>query len=624
LDFFEEQERSRRRTRWLLAACLGAVAFVVASYCLAGAAAYALWSAFWLGAAAWPPAQLFAGIGLGVCALIFGVSGWRIWQLREGGPAVAWLLGARYVNPSRCTPSERRLLNVVEEMSIASGVALPPVYCLRHEQGINALVAGYSPNEAVIIVTRGAMDKLSRDELQGVMGHEFSHILNGDMALNVRLVGLLAGLEWFLDTGESLVYGAAEQMRDLPREERGEGAVAAVLGAILAFIGFPGALAAGAIKAAISREREHLADAASVQFTRNPEALAGALDSILALRAHTAVAAAHGELFSHMFFARAAGRWWGFPTHPPVEERIRRAHPRFLRDDYRAMRHGRRKEVAVIDGGGNVVKHATAAGLLASVGNPAARHVDQSARFLEGLPSRLREALRDAAEAEAAMFALALEPDEETRARELAVLEARRGAQAAARAKELHVYVSILARGHMLTLADLAVPAIKEQKQPARDAFLADLAAVVEADRRVTLREFVLLTLLRQRLREGAGQPIATRFRRVEDVADDARAVVSLVALTAKDPASAFARGAEILALGGKEMVSKDALGTARVSEALERLRHLAPLRKPAVLKACMEAAGADGAVGLAEAELVRMVAATLDCPVPPLLATSC
>ncbi|MGQ0546848.1 MAG: M48 family metalloprotease [Betaproteobacteria bacterium] len=497
------------------------------------------------------------------------------------------------------------------------------MYLLERESGINALVAGYSPNEAVIIVTRGAMEKLSRDELQGVMGHEFSHILNGDMALNVRLVGLLAGLEWFVDTGEDLVYRVGNQFRFQRREERGEGAVAAVFGALVAFIGFPGALTADAIKASISREREFLADAASVQFTRNPEGIAGALDSILALRSHTAVSALHCELFSHMFFARAAGRWWAFPTHPPIDERIRRSHPRFQRDEYRERRHGKRREVAVIDGGGSVVKHVGALGLIASVGNPTARHVDHATKLLAQLPERLRLALRDAGEAESAMFALALEPEADTRARELAALAAQRGDAAAKQAEALYVHVGVLARNHMLTLADLAVPAIKEQKQTARDAFLADLAAVVEADRRVTLCEFVLLTLLRQRLREGAGQPIATQFRRVAEVGADAQAVVSLVALAASDPAAAFQKGNAVLNLGWPQPVSRNSLGTARVGEALERLRHLSPFQKPGVLKACLEAAAADGAVGVAEGELVRMIAATLDCPVPPLIAAS-
>ena len=624
MDFFEAQERARRRSRWLVLACLAAVLLVVASYCAVGAALYALWAKYTGNPAVAPPAFLGA-IAVVVAALIFSVTAWRIWQLREGGPMVAWLLGARYVEPGRCSGTERRLLNVVEEMAIASGIAVPPVYCLQRESGINALVAGYSPNEAVIIVTRGAVDKLSRDELQGVMGHEFSHILNGDMALNVRLVGLLAGLEWFVDTGEKLVYQVANEFRFKEREERGEGAVAAVFGFLIALVGFPGALAAGAIKAAISREREFLADAASVQFTRNPDAIAGALDSIVELRAHTSVSALHGELFSHMFFAHAAGRWWDFPTHPPIDERIRRAHPRFLRGDYRERRHGKRQHVAVIDGGGSVVKHVKALSFMSSIGQPGARHVDHAARLLADLPERLRLALRDSGQAETAMFALALEAEEDTRAQELAALAAlaaRRGAAAAEQAKALYVYVSILAREHMLTLADLAVPAIKEQKQKARDAFLADLAAVIEADRRVTLREFVLLTLLRQRLREGAGQPIPTQFRRVEEVAGDAHAVLSLVAWASAD-GKAFERGAAVLKLGWKEIISKESLSTARVGEALERLRHLAPFQKPGVLKACVEAAAADGKVALAEGELVRMVAATLDCPVPPLIAAS-
>jgi len=548
------------------------------------------------------------------------VSAWRTWQLSDGGAVIAHVLGARYVDPDRCTPAERKLINVVEEMAIASGVSVPPVYVLEFDDAINALVAGYSPHEAVIIVTRGAAQKLSRDELQGVMGHEFSHILNGDMALNVRLVGLLAGLTWLADTAERLVFETARHNRELERDQRGAGVLVALAAALIAFVGFPGTIAADAIKAAISRERELLADAACVQFTRNPDGIAGALDSILALRAHTAVRAAHCELFSHMFFAPAVARWWGFPTHPPILERIRRAHPRFQRDEYRARRHGTRTEVAVIDGSGTVVKNLRlngAAAVIASVGRPAAEHVDYAVRLLARLPLRLREALHRADEAETAMFALALEAEEATREVELEALAARRGAEARAKAAELYVDVGALARDHMLTLADLAVPAIKEQRQEARDAFLVDLAAVVEADRRVTLREFVLLALLRQRLREGAGQPIRTRFRRVEDVAADAHVVLSLVSLNK----AAFEKGAAVLRLGWQAPLARETLTTAKVSEALERVRLLAPFEKPALLKACVEAAAADGVFRLAEVEMVRMVAATLDCPVPPAIA---
>jgi Zn-dependent protease with chaperone function len=614
LDFFEAQERARRNSRWLVVWYLAAVLAVVASYC-----ALAALGTLVVTQSAMPLRGYLAVAGV-VGGFILAVSAWRMWQLSEGGPVIAYVLGARYVDPDKCTPAERKLVNVVQEMAIASGISVPPVYVLEFDDAINALVAGYSPHEAVIIVTRGAVQKLSRDELQGMMGHEFSHILNGDMALNVRLVGLLAGLTWLADSAERLIFEAARHNRELSREERGAGALAALAAALVAFVGFPGTLAADAIKAAISRQRELLADAASVQFTRNPDGIAGALDSILALRAHTAVRALHGELFSHMFFAQAVGRWWGFPTHPPILERIQRAHPRFRRDEYRARRHGTRTEVAVIDGSGNVVKNLrldSALAVVASVGRPAPEHVDYAARLLAQLPSRLREALHRADEAEAAMFALALEPDEATRQAELEALAARRGAEARTKAAELYVYVGSLARNHMLTLADLAVPAIKEQRQKARDAFLADLAAVVEADRRVTLREFVLLTLLRQRLREGAGQPIRTRFRRIEEVAADAQVVLSLASLDR----AAFEKGAAVLGLGWQGPLEREALTTAKVSEALERVRHLSPFAKPALLKACVEAAAADGVFRLPEVELVRMVAATLDCPVPPAIA---
>ena len=621
MDFFQQQDDARRSARWLVAWYALAVLFAVASYCLVAALGYYALARF-TGELPLPvPLKLYLVVGGTVGAFILAVSLYRMWQLSDGGPAVAELLGARYVEPGKCTPAERRLVNVVEEMSIASGIAVPPVYLLDHDDAINALVAGFSPHEAVLIVTRGAAQKLSRDELQGLMGHEFSHILNGDMALNVRLVGFLAGLTWLADYSERVIYEAAWLNKGLEREERGNAVLPALFAGVIALIGFPGTFAADFIKAAISRQRELLADSASLQFTRNPDGIAGALDSILALRATTMVRALHGELFSHMFFAPSAARWWSWPTHPPILERIARVHPRFRRDEYRERRHGTRTEVAVIDGSGSVVKNlklGAAPAMIASIGKPAAEHMDHAARLLARLPSRLREALHRADEAELAMFALAA-----SGAAELAAIEARRPG-ARAKVLDLQPYVGGLKREHMLALAELAVPAIKEQRQSARDTFLADLGALMEADRRMTLREFVLLTLLRQRLREGAGQPIRTQFRRVEDVAADAHVVLSLVALAGEtESEAAFRKGAAVLELGWRAPLAREALSTASVGESLERLRHLSPFAKPGILKACVETAAADGTFRLAEAELVRMVAATLDCPVPPVFAAA-
>ena len=600
MDFFAQQDLARRTSRRLVLWFLVAGAFTVASYGLAAAAFYALAAGYAGLPSLWMPARGWAIVAGVVGFIIVAVSAYRMWQLSEGGHSVAWIMGARYVEPDKCSAAERRLLNVVEEMAIASGISVPPVYLLAREEGVNAMVAGHSPNEAVIIATHGAVTKLSRDELQGIMGHEFSHLLNGDMALNLRLVGLLAGLCWIADRGEAMVWAAAWSGKGVPREQGADG-FSALLGALLAFVGFPGTLAANAIRAAVSRQREFLADAASVQFTRNPDGIAGALDSILALRTHTVVLAAYVGHFAHMFFAPAVVRWWSFPTHPPILERIRRAHPRFEREGYRLTRHGHRREVAVLDGGGNVVKAMRGGEIVASVGRPTAQHVDFGARLLAALPQRLREALHRADEAAQVMLALLSDKPQ---------------------GGELDPYVQGLARQHLLTVAELAVPAIKAQPQKARDAFLAELKARVEADRRVTLKELVLLTFLRQRLREGAGQPIPTRYRKVEEVAQDVHVVLSLVAHAAREATeAAFAKGAAVLKLGWNTPLGAEALDAEKVAASLERLRQLAPFAKPGVLKTCVEAAVADGVFRLAEAELVRTVAATLDCPIPPILA---
>jgi len=615
VDFFAQQDTARRASRWLVLWYLLAVAFVILSFNVAAALLYALlalfgalplaggaplvwtglWSTYGQALLGVPPAVHYAVSGA-VAAIVLAVTAHRMWQLSEGGPAVAALLGAHYLDRSRVAPAEARVLNVVDEMAIASGIAVPPVYLLEREDAINALVAGHSPNEAVIIVTRGAVHKLSRDELQGVMGHEFSHILNGDMALNLRLVALLAGIACFGEWGEAMVFAAAEQARKSAREERGEGVLGAIFGALVAYIGFPGSFAAEAIKAAIARQRELLADAASVQFTRNPDGIAGALDSIRYLGAGTTLRSAYVSELSHMFFAPAVVHWWAFPTHPPLEERIRRAHPRFMREDYRRTRHAgtyRDGRVAVLDGAGNVVKVLGGIGAVAAAATegPRREHVDHARRLLERLPQALKARLASPEAAQAA------------------VLELVSGALPGAR------------RHDALLLIELALPALRQLPQKRRDAFIAEVNRRVQADRKVTLAELVQATFLRQHLREGAGKPIPTKFRKVDDVAGDAQAVLSLIAHASQgDTAAAHAKGGAILGLALPAPAAVAELTSARIVEALERLRHLQPFEKPRVLKACVEAAAADGQFRLAEMELVRAVAATLDCPLPPVI----
>jgi Zn-dependent protease with chaperone function len=665
LDFFEAQELARRATRRLVLLYLLAVAAVAIAVCLGLGTAYTL--AVMSGAAAparevmidgrhlgsafveimryGVPLKLYA-FGAGATLLVIASATlYRVFQLSDGGEAVVDMVGARRVDSASTDPGERRLLNVVEEMAIASGVHVPSAYVMDGERGINAFAAGYSPNEAVVAVTRGALDELSRDELQGVIGHEFSHILNGDMRLNVRLLGVLFGIVCIGQFGQFLIRSTAYRTVRVSRENRGPEVALVFLGIALALIGFLGLEFARLIKAAISRQREFLADASSVQFTRNPDGIAGALDTIADSQRTTLVHNAHAEELSHMFFVQGVANWMGglFDTHPPIEERIRRVRPGFQRSRYRAARAAvmgtGAPPVAVLDGAGNVVKtiggggrwaagdaaRATAAvaAVAASVGNPTAAHVDFAQRLLAAIPPALREKLSDPAGAQEIVFALAIAGDDASRTAKLGALRARRGDDVAHAVEQVWGVTSRLDRGYALPLLSIVSPVLRQLAQPQRDALVADVAKVVEADSKVTLAEFVLATILRQQLREGAGNPIPTRYRALSEVDGDLRMVLSLVAHAAlADTAQAYAKGAEYLSLNVREPVPPAELSTGGVGEALERLRLLAPLAKPRVIKACLEVASADNVITLAQAELTRMVAATLDCPLPPVLAT--
>jgi len=338
----------------------------------------------------------------------------------------------------------------------------------------------------------------------------------------------------------------------------------------------------------------------------------------------------------------SGSHWWSFPTHPPIQERIRRTHPQFQRLDYRKRRGSAvspsDRAVAVLDGGGNIVKvhdpldalrsggagaALTAAVVADAVGRPAAAHVDYARKLLASIPPLLRTRMATPEGAAQLLFALACEPDEAVRKEELAALAARRGEEFAAGAAEAYRLAAPLGRAAGLDLAELALPVLRAQKQPLRDAFLADHQAVIEADKRVTLREFVLHTFLRQHLREDAGRPVRSVYKSVGEVKADAHAVLSMVAHAGgADSAAAFDAGKRWLGVELDAPLPVAGLSTRQVGESLERLRQLQALEKPRLIKACTDTVNADGTLRIPEVELLRLVAASLDCPLPPLLAS--
>ncbi|HEX6961492.1 MAG TPA: M48 family metallopeptidase, partial [Lacipirellula sp.] len=338
-DFFERQDAARRSTKWLVGMFLLGVVGIVGATMAVGVVAieaaqdsslYADGAGSMFGVSE----EAVAGsvmAGLASLALITGGSLFKVAQLNGGGNVVAENLGGRRVFPDTTDLAERRLLNVVEEMALASGVPAPPVFLLSEEAGINAFAAGYSPSDAVVAVTRGTAERLSREELQGVVAHEFSHILNGDMRLNIRLIGVLHGLLLIGLIGRILLRLASGSRHSSRRNRDGNNGAAyfALVGLALMILGYLGTLIGNLIKAAVSRQREYLADASAVQFTRNPGGLAGALKRIGAAVVGSRLKAPNAAEASHMFFAQ--GVWEGFTaltaTHPPLDDRIRRLQP---------------------------------------------------------------------------------------------------------------------------------------------------------------------------------------------------------------------------------------------------------------------------------------------------------
>ena len=337
MDFFEHQDAARRRTGWLIFYfILAVVAIVVAIYFVVLIALVFIGDSGRSGSpnpymqTPWHP-DLFALVALATIGVILLSSLYKTSQLAAGGEAVALMMGGRLIDRQTRDLAERRLLNVVDEMALASGTPVPPVYVMDNEPSINAFAAGHQPGDAVIGVSHGCLEYLNRDELQGVMAHEFSHILNGDMRMNLRLVGILYGILVIAMIGWFVLRSMPFSGRSSRNNKDSGGAIAVILaiGIGLLVIGSVGLFFGKLIKSAVSRQREYLADASAVQFTRLPDGIAGALKKIGGRPETSKIKDAHAEEISHMFFGSAFGslNFQFFATHPPLVERIQKSTP---------------------------------------------------------------------------------------------------------------------------------------------------------------------------------------------------------------------------------------------------------------------------------------------------------
>jgi Zn-dependent protease with chaperone function len=630
MDFFAAQAAAKRRTAvlvlWFAAAWLGTIALVYVGLRL-------LLSSGALGEEgrllAFGPA-LLAWTAAGVTAVTASGSAFHAVRLARDGPhAVARMVGGTPVDRGTRDPAERRLVNVVEEMAIASGLPVPSVYVLAREDGINAFAAGFTPDRAVVAMTRGAIERLTRDELQGVVAHELSHVLNADSRLNLRLVALIGGITVLALVGRSLLRGLRGGRSS--RGGRGRALVFAT-GLCVWLAGAVGAFFARVIRAAVSRQREFLADAAAAQFTRNPDALAAALAKIEAQG--SAISSPLAPEASHFFFANGLRAGW-LATHPPIRERIERLSPQALARAMRAPAIGTSPPVpsgAAASAGeirivaSELAGAAAARTISATAGRPDARHVAHAAELLARLPPDVTAAARAPATARALACALLADADPAVREVQLAQVadpvvrgEAGRLAEALAGAS----------REDRMAALDLALPALDALSREDAAALVRDAGALAAADGRTTVFEWAVQRVVRRRLAPVLGErrtrASSARARSVDDVRVEAHEVLSVLAwLGTRDESGAqraLDAGVRALGIAGAwRPLPRDRVRAATLEAALERLDGAAPATKSRLLAACAATALADRRVITAEGEVVRAIAASLGVPVPPLI----
>jgi Zn-dependent protease with chaperone function len=653
MDFFAAQEAARRRTGLLVVyfvlAVLGTAAVIWAGLSVVLFMTAPTPTLYESAAGLRPFGPVLALAVTALVALVTaGGAAFHAVRLSDGGPAVARMLGGVPVDRGTSDLGEKRLVNVAEEMAIASGLPPPALYVLPGEDGINAFAAGLTPDRAVVAVTRGALEKLTRDELQGVVAHEYSHVLNGDARLNVRLLAVIGGITVLAAIGRILLEArdsSSSRWRSRDDKKGGVGAIIAV-GIVLWIAGSVGAFFGRLIRAAVSRQREYLADASAVQFTRNPDGLAGALGKIA--QAGSRISSALAPEAAHLFFANGLGTDW-LATHPPLKDRIERIAPQggYLRAMRRAQEAAERDwAVGAEEEGADAAAPAlagapkgtsglarpavpavgqmtSAAALVASVGRPSPRHVAHAAAVLSALPPEIAAAAREPATAPALLRAVLVEPDPGVRAVTAGLVPdpADRAAMA-----PLAAALAPLPHGARMAALGLALPALDGLPAGEARALVRDLAALAGADGKTSVFDWAVQRIVRRRLARQLGGPARpTRLRTLDEVDVDLLDLLSTLAWAGtSDPVIAQAAlDAALPALGVKRawrLLPRDRVSVARLDAALDRLDGAVPPVKARVVEACAATVLYDGRVLPPEAELLRAVALSLGVPVPPIL----
>jgi Zn-dependent protease with chaperone function len=630
VNFFVAQDKARQASRRLIAAYIVATILIVAGItAIVGFALYTFTDTGY----GYAPGEFVrnnTGILIATALLttlfILGASMFKTSVLSSGGGAVATQLGGTLVPADVQDPLRRRLRNVVEEMAIASGVPVPEIYVLEEESGINAFAAGYTPSDAAVAVTRGTLELLDRDELQGVIAHEFSHILNGDMRLNIRLMGVLFGIMVLGLIGRLIVRGGYHASIVSSRRDRGT-PVVLVIGLGLAILGGIGMFFARVIKAGVSRQREFLADASAVQFTRQSAGIANALKKIGGYSEGSLIQAADPEEVSHMLFGSGLKLSGMFATHPPLIKRIQALDPNFKESDFprvdprqqpmQATAAGETGSAfagdvttALASGGAQVLAESIAE----TVGQPEVEHVEYAQHLRHSIPTDLYEAAHSAEFAYLLTIALILDRTGDVVDRQLTLAREQLGAE---RAKLLRrYYEKLMDTGpeFRLPLLGIAFPALKLRPRQELSYLVSLTTRMIQIDGEIDLYEYCFYRIMMTNLgkaKDPSGRRKALRSRR----SDLQASAVELLRILADyghkdDEESRAAFNTGINALGSCSVLD----------HSLDVLLGLNSKGKESLLRAISATAGHDGKLTVTEAELIRAVCATLDYPLPPIL----
>lgn len=643
MNFFDAQDQARRSSRRLVFAYVVAtIAIVLGVTAVVG---FALFISTRAGYGYTPgqfiqvQASLLFGIALLTTFFILGSSLYKTSRLSAGGGRVAVDMGGTLIPSDVQDPLRSRLRNVVEEMAIASGVPVPEIYVMEHEHGINAFAAGFSTSDAAIAVTRGTLELLDRDELQGVIAHEFSHILNGDMKLNVRLMGVLFGIMVLGLLGRMVIRGGHHASIVSSRRNRGSAAIL-IIGLGLAILGGIGIFFARMIKAGVSRQREYLADASAVQFTRQSEGIAGALKKIGGFGEGSKISATDPEEVSHMLFGSGAKLSGMFATHPPLVDRIRALDPSFREGDFpRVDRRQRPVETAtgsqhaafagdiataIASGGTKVLADSIAE----TVGQPQKEHVDFARDLRQSIPETLYDAAHSSEFAYLLAVSLVLDRSGKVTDRQFSLVREQLGQQRAQIVRRYYDELTATGAEYRLPLLEIAFPALK--LRPAQElAYLVSLTTrLIETDGEIELFEFCFYRIMMSNLGRAidpTGKRNATRSNRHElqsAAIDLLRVLADYGHDTDAERIAAFEAGIETLdKWAHKEEFNSDREYTVTVlSNSLDVLLGLNSKGQDSLLRAVSATVAHDGRLSISEAELVRAVCATLNYPLPPIL----